>query len=113
MNLPTAGEAGFVTAFAIGPTGDVTEIYPNAFHPDNFARAGATIEIPGFGARALVSGPVGPERIEIVHIASATAPQAIYSRVSITLFAGVDARIVEPPDHHRHRITHQRVPEAG
>jgi Fe-S cluster assembly protein SufD len=48
------------------------------------------------GLSLMVDDGVKPaERIEIVHIASATAPQAIYSRVSITLFAGADARIVE------------------
>ncbi len=35
------------------------------------------------------------ERIEIVHVASAGAPLAIYSRVAVSLFAGAQARIVE------------------
>jgi hypothetical protein len=61
-----SGEEGYVTAFSIGPTGGVTQIYPNAFHPDNFIAAGATIEIPGAGARALVGGPVGEERVQAV-----------------------------------------------
>jgi Fe-S cluster assembly protein SufD len=34
-------------------------------------------------------------RIEIVHLAGADAPRAIYSRVSATLLAGAEARIVE------------------
>jgi hypothetical protein len=57
---------GYVTAFAIGPSGAVTQIFPNAFHRDNFVRAGGTTEIPGAGARAVVSGALGRERVEIV-----------------------------------------------
>jgi hypothetical protein len=59
-------EDGYLSAFAIGPTGDVTQLYPNAFHPGNYVRAGEAIEVPGFGARAFVSGPVGIERVRLV-----------------------------------------------
>jgi hypothetical protein len=59
-------EDGYLSAFAIGPTGDVTQLYPNAFHTGNYARAGEAIEVPGSGARALVRGPVGLERIRLV-----------------------------------------------
>jgi hypothetical protein len=61
-----SGEEGYVTAFSIGPTGDVTRIYPNAYHVDNFISAGGTIEIPGAGARAFVTGPLGEERVRVV-----------------------------------------------
>ena len=48
------------------------------------------------GLSLLLDAGVRPEgRIEIVHLASAGAVQAIYSRVSITLFAGAEAHIVE------------------
>jgi hypothetical protein len=68
-----AGEDGYVSAFAIGPTGDATQLYPNAFHPENFVPAGATIEVPGPGARAFVTGPVGFERVEIIFTRRAEA----------------------------------------
>jgi hypothetical protein len=60
------GADGYLTAFSIGPTGDVTQLYPNAFHPDNFVRVGETVQIPGAGASAVVNGPVGLERVKIV-----------------------------------------------
>ena len=60
------GADGYLTAFSIGPTGDVTQLYPNAFHPDNFVRAGEIVQIPGAGAGAVVNGPVGFERVKIV-----------------------------------------------
>ncbi len=41
------------------------------------------------------AGVRSAERIEIAHVASAGAPAAIYSRVSITLLAAAQARIVE------------------
>lgn len=64
--LARPGADGYISAFSVGPTGDVTQIYPNAFHPDNFVRAGQIYNIPGAGARAIVTGPVGVERIEVI-----------------------------------------------
>ena len=60
------GADGYLTAFSIGPTGDVTQLYPNAFHPGNFVHAGETVQIPGPGASAVVNGPIGLERVKIV-----------------------------------------------
>lgn len=54
---------------------------------DAFATRGLVLDI--------LAGVQLPERIEIVHCASAGAPVAIYSRVAITLMAGARARIVE------------------
>ena len=54
---------------------------------DAFAAQGLALDVQ--------AGVKLPERIEIVHCASAVAPVAIYSRVHITLFAGAEARIVE------------------
>ena len=59
------GADGYLTAFSIGPTGDVTQLYPNAFHPDNFVRAGETCRFRA-PAPAVVNGPVGFERVKIV-----------------------------------------------
>jgi hypothetical protein len=59
-------EDGYVTALSIGPTGAVTQIFPNAFHPNNAVRAYAPIEIPGWGARAVVTGSLGPEVVKII-----------------------------------------------
>jgi hypothetical protein len=35
-------------------------------HVDNFISAGGTIEIPGAGARAFVTGPLGEERVRVI-----------------------------------------------
>ena len=76
-------EDGYLSAFAIGPTGDVTQLYPNAFHPRNYVRAGEAIEVPGSGARAFVSGPVGIERVRLVFTRRADAV-CVYAQLAET-----------------------------
>ena len=56
----------YVTVLSIGPTGAVTQLFPNAFNPYNAVRGGSTVEIPGPGARAVVGGSLGPEVVKIV-----------------------------------------------
>jgi hypothetical protein len=74
-------EDGYLSAFAIGPTGDVTQLYPNAFHPGNYVRAGEAIEVPGSGAGAFVSGPVGLERIRLV-FTRRVDPVCVYAQLA-------------------------------
>jgi hypothetical protein len=57
---------GYLTVYSIGPTGDVSCLFPNAFNQGNFVRAGQEVEFPRPGALALVCGPFGGERIQIV-----------------------------------------------
>jgi len=59
-------EDAYVTALSIGPTGAVTQIFPNAFNSNNAVRAHTSIEIPGPGARAVVTGSLGPEVVKII-----------------------------------------------
>src|SRR5271170_242968 len=47
-------EDAYVTVLSIGPTGNVAQIFPNAFQPNNFAQAHQPIAIPGRGAAAVV-----------------------------------------------------------
>ena len=59
-------EDAYVTALSIGPTGNVTQIFPNAFHPNNLVQAHQPIGIPGHGAHAVVTGALGPEMVKII-----------------------------------------------
>ncbi|MFQ5717364.1 MAG: DUF4384 domain-containing protein, partial [Nitrospinales bacterium] len=62
----TADKDCYLTLLDIGSSGNVTVIFPNAFHPDNLIRAGVTVQIPGPGDRFKfdVQGPPGLERIK-------------------------------------------------
>ena len=64
----TATEDAYVTVLDVGPTGQVTQLFPNQYQTDNHVYANRPVEIagPGSGARVTVSGPVGTELIKIV-----------------------------------------------
>ena len=59
-------EDAYVTVLSIGPTGNVTQIFPNPIHPNNLVQAHRPIAIPGHGAHAVVTGALGAEVIEII-----------------------------------------------
>jgi hypothetical protein len=59
-------EDAYVTALSIGPTGNVTQIFPNPFHPNNLVQAHHPVAIPGHGAHAVVTGALGAEVIKII-----------------------------------------------
>jgi hypothetical protein len=59
-------EDAYVTALSIGPTGNVTQIFPNPLHPNNLVQAHHPIAIPGHGAHAVVTGALGAEVIKII-----------------------------------------------
>jgi hypothetical protein len=59
-------EDAYVTVLSIGPTGNVAQLFPNAFHPNNLVQAHQPIGIPGHGAQAVVTGAVGPEMVKII-----------------------------------------------
>ncbi|CAI2716977.1 DUF4384 domain-containing protein [Nitrospina watsonii] len=58
----------YLTLFDIGSGGDATVIFPNAFHKDNFIRAGRTYEIPApeYGFKFNIEGPAGLERVKAI-----------------------------------------------
>ncbi|GGE24659.1 hypothetical protein GCM10011390_50120 [Aureimonas endophytica] len=68
-------EDAYVTVFNIGPTGKVTQLFPNAYQRNNAVRAGEVLEIPAAssGASITVSEPVGGELIKII-ATSSSAP---------------------------------------
>jgi hypothetical protein len=61
-------EDAFVTVVNIGASGRVTQLFPNAYQPDNRVRAGETLEIPspGSGAKITVGGQTGAELIKVI-----------------------------------------------
>ena len=59
---------GYLTLYDIGTQGDVLVIFPNRHTPDNYVKAGQTIQIPAVQASydLIVEGPAGIEYIEAV-----------------------------------------------
>jgi hypothetical protein len=60
-------EDAYVTIVNVGPSGKVTQLFPNAFQQTNRVAANRTLEVPSAnsGSRINVSGPVGAELIKI------------------------------------------------
>ncbi|MCF8719353.1 DUF4384 domain-containing protein [Nitrospina gracilis] len=58
----------YLTLFDIGSGGDATVIFPNAFHKNNFIRAGQTYQIPApeYGFKFNIEGPAGLERVKAI-----------------------------------------------
>ena len=63
-----ADKNGYLTMLDVGPNGDITVIFPNKFHRDNFIRAGVTYQVPSpnYGFEFDVRGPAGLERIKAI-----------------------------------------------
>ena len=58
----------YATVLDIGPTGKVTQLFPNAFQTDNRLHTGQPVEIagPNTGARITVGQPTGTELIKVI-----------------------------------------------
>ena len=59
---------GYLTLLDVSPNGDITVIFPNKFHRDNFIRAGVTYQVPSpdYGFEFNIQGPSGLERIKSI-----------------------------------------------
>lgn len=70
----------YITIFNVGPSGQVTLLFPNAYQIDNRIKGGATLEVPGpgTGAEIKVQPPVGTELIKV--IASTKPIEVVYER---------------------------------
>lgn len=62
-----ANEKAYVTVFNVGPTGQVTQLFPNSFQKDNLVKANQQVEIAPAksGATIKISGDTGAEVIKI------------------------------------------------
>ena len=60
-------EDAYVTIINVGPSGKVTQLFPNAFQQSNRVAANRALEVPSAngGSRINVSGPVGAELIKV------------------------------------------------
>ena len=73
-----ASKDAHVTVINVGPTGNTTLLFPNAFQKDNRVRANRTVEIPSprSGASIRVSGPaLGRELIKVI---ASSSPKALF-----------------------------------
>ena len=64
----SSNEEAYVTILDVGPNGQVTQLFPNQFQPDNHVFADRPVEIGGgnVGARITVSPPFGAELIKVI-----------------------------------------------
>lgn len=62
----TSSEDAFVTVLNIGPSGEVTQLFPNSFQPGNQVKAHVKVEVGGNGAHIGVGPPFGAELIQII-----------------------------------------------
>jgi hypothetical protein len=62
-----SNEDAYLTIVNVGPSGRVTQLFPNAFQSNNRVVAGQQVEVPSSdsGARITVSGAVGAELIKV------------------------------------------------
>ena len=63
-----ADKNGYLTLFDVGPNGNITVIFPNKYHRENFIRSGVTYQVPSpnYGFEFDVQGPAGLERIKAI-----------------------------------------------
>lgn len=74
----------YLTVLNIGPSGNTTLLFPNAFQKDSRIAANTIVEIPSqdSGASIRVSGPsVGPELIKVI---ASTSPQPLIQTAALT-----------------------------
>ena len=78
-----ANKDAYLTVINVGPTGNTTMLFPNAFQTDARVRGGQTVEIPapGSGAQIRVSGPVGRELIKVI---ASTSPSPLFAPGQLT-----------------------------
>ena len=79
-----ASKDAYLTVLNVGPTGNTTLLFPNAFQKDARVGANRIVEIPaaGSGASIRVSGPsVGRELIKVI---ASTSPQPLFEAASLT-----------------------------
>ena len=61
-------ESCYLTLLDIGPSGNITVIFPNKYHKDNFIISGVTYQIPSpdYGFEFDIQGPAGLERVKAI-----------------------------------------------
>ena len=62
----TSSEDAFVTVLNVGPSGEVTQLFPNSYQPGNQVKAHVKVEVGANGAHIAVGPPFGAELIQII-----------------------------------------------
>ena len=62
----TSSEDAFVTVLNVGPSGEVTQLFPNSYQPGNQVKAHVKVEMGANGAHIAVGPPFGAELIQII-----------------------------------------------
>ena len=73
----------YLTVLNVGPSGNTTLLFPNAFQKDARVKPNQVVEIPGAGTGTSirVSGPVGRELIKVV---ASTSPAPLFEAAKLT-----------------------------
>jgi hypothetical protein len=77
-----SNEEAYVTVLDVGPTGQVTQLFPNQYQTDNHVLPGKPVEIAGgtTGARITATGPAGAELIKVI---ASNKPLAVVSEAQL------------------------------
>jgi hypothetical protein len=83
-----ANEEAYVTVLDFGPTGQVTQLFPNQYQPDNHVFANRPIEIAGdnTGGHIAATGPAG---VELIKVIASNKPIAVVSEGQLTQTRGI------------------------
>ena len=86
-----ANKDAHLTVLNVGPSGNATLLFPNAFQKDARIGANQVVEIPapGSGASIRVSGPVGRELIKVIASTSSTPPVEAAETIDAGPFAAL------------------------
>lgn len=84
----TSNEDAYVTVLDVGPTGQVTQLFPNQYQTDNHVFANRSAEIAGgaTGARITATGPAGAELIKVI---ASSKPVTVISEAQLTQSRGI------------------------
>ncbi len=84
----TSNEEAYVTVLDVGPTGQVTQLFPNQYQTDNHVFANRPVEIAGgaTGARITATGPAGAELVKVI---ASSKPVTVVSEAQLMQSRGI------------------------
>lgn len=84
----TSNEDVYVSVLDVGPTGQVTQLFPNQYQTDNHVLANRPVEIAGgaTNARITATGPAGAELIKLI---ASSKPLTVVSEAQLAQSRGM------------------------
>jgi hypothetical protein len=73
----------YLSVIAIGPSGNATQLYPNAVQPSQLVQAGTVFEIPGADAAAAIVASGSPGK-ELIRVVASTSPLPVIDQKNLT-----------------------------